>query len=49
MKGITYDVIGLALLAVLILTFVIGKNSDSIQGILTSIAHSNVSKLGSLM
>ncbi|MFV0516530.1 MAG: hypothetical protein ACK5MV_03975 [Aminipila sp.] len=49
MKGITYDVIGLALLAVLIVTFIIGKNPDSVQGILTSIASSNVTKLGGLM
>lgn len=49
MKGITYDVIGLALLATLILAFVIGKNPDSVQGILSSIASSNVAKLGGLI
>ncbi len=49
MKGLTYDVIGLAVLALLIGTFVIGKNADSIQGILTSIAQSNVTKLGGLI
>lgn len=49
MKGLTYDVIGLAVIALLITTFVIGKNADSIQGILTSIAHTNVTKLNGLI
>ncbi len=49
MKGLTYDVIGLAVIALLIGTFLIGKNADSIQGILTSIAQSNVAKIGELI
>ena len=49
MKEILYDVIGLALIALLIATFILGTKSDSVQGILSLISTSNLDKLGGLL